>query len=175
MGKNLKQVYRKESIFKTKEYKILAAHWYAEGLYIKEKFLGSNIRSNVLYKVKRGDFIYNRLFAWKGAFGIVTADLDECYVSGEFPCFECSNTIICQLILKLFSQPSIWDKIFELSKRTSAISRKRFREEKFLKMHINLISNHQLSVFEKINNHLNNIKILYLDALSKSCVYNYLR
>lgn len=170
----LKQVWRSEQTEKNKEYKILGAHWYAEGLYIKEVTTGDKIQASLLYKVKKEDFVYNRLFAWKGAFGMVTDDLDGCYVSGEFPCFEAINQSMCRFILKSFSHPIIWDEIFELSKGTSAISRKRLKEDKFLNMNIQVIPDKDLVNFDKIDTRLNQVKVLnnqtknLIDALMPS-------
>ncbi|MCY4393928.1 MAG: restriction endonuclease subunit S [Rhodospirillaceae bacterium] len=35
-----------------------------------------------------GDFIYSRLFAWQGSFGVIPQQFDGAFVSGEFPIFE---------------------------------------------------------------------------------------
>lgn len=39
-------------------------------------------------KVETGDFIYSRLFAWQGSFGVIPEELDGSYVSNEFPIFS---------------------------------------------------------------------------------------
>jgi hypothetical protein len=68
LGEVLSPVSRPESVDPEKTYKILGAHWYAKGLYIKDTLTGSEIRADKVYKVQEGDFVYNRLFAWKGSF-----------------------------------------------------------------------------------------------------------
>ena len=60
----LMTVSRGEKVDPNKKYDLLGAHWYAMGLYIKETKSGSQIRVSKLYRVKEGDFVYNRLFAW---------------------------------------------------------------------------------------------------------------
>ncbi|HEY6586310.1 MAG TPA: hypothetical protein VIY97_03980, partial [Candidatus Methanoperedens sp.] len=88
LGELLMPVSRPESVDAEKEYRILGAHWYAEGLYIKHIKLGSEIQANKVYRIEKGDFVYNRLFAWKGSFAVATDENHGCYVSNEFPYFK---------------------------------------------------------------------------------------
>ena len=81
----LKEVSRREEVEDKVEYSILGVKWYAEGAWLKYNKLGSDIKAKYLYKVRTGDIIYNRLFAWKGSFAVITDELDGCYVSNEFP------------------------------------------------------------------------------------------
>src|SRR5207249_9973752 len=83
----LTPVSRPESVDPEKIYKILGAHWYAEGLYVKDTLTGSQIRADKVFRVEQEDFVYNRLFAWKGSFAVATDGNAGCYVSNEFPCF----------------------------------------------------------------------------------------
>ena len=57
-----------------RQYNILAPDWYAKGLYTKETKYGSEIAAAKVYRVEEGDFVYNRLFAWKGSFALATAE-----------------------------------------------------------------------------------------------------
>src|SRR5579885_1803765 len=88
----LTPISRPMSVEPLKTYPLLGMHWYAQGLYIKEQKQGSQIQAGTLYQVKEGDFVYNRLFAWKGSFGIAGSDTADCYVSNEFPCFRVDET-----------------------------------------------------------------------------------
>jgi hypothetical protein len=54
----LSPISRPERVDPEKSYNILGAHWYAEGLYIKDVLSGSEIRANQLYRVERADFVY---------------------------------------------------------------------------------------------------------------------
>lgn len=112
---------------------------YARGLYIKAVKRGNNIRAKKLFKVKTGDFVYNRLFAWKGSFGIVDDLSNGCYVSNEFPCFEVdSNKLDTRFLHLYFSQEPVWYKALGLSSGSTPISRNRLKEDKFLSMTIPL-------------------------------------
>lgn len=90
LGEVLTPVSRPESVQPRCNYRILGAHWYAGGLYIKQELSGAEIRAAKVYRVEEGDFVYNRLFAWKGSFAIATKENHGCCVSNEFPCFRVS-------------------------------------------------------------------------------------
>jgi type I restriction enzyme S subunit len=120
-------------------YRILGMRWYAQGLFLKEAKPGSEIRANELYRVELGDFVYNRLFAWKGSFGIVEADTVGGCVSGEFPCFQVDRgRADAKFLLLYLSQEHIWQGIERISSGQTNISRLRLKEPVFLAMEIPL-------------------------------------
>jgi type I restriction enzyme S subunit len=135
----LTPVSRPENVIPEKTYHILGAHWYAQGLYTKDVRNGSQVQAKQLYRVERGDFVYNRLFAWKGSFAVATNENHGCYVSNEFPCFIVNNEIAESTYLwKYFSRASIWDEALSLSSGGTPTSRNRLKEEKLLFMKIPL-------------------------------------
>jgi type I restriction enzyme S subunit len=139
LGEVLTPVSRPESVDPEKEYRILGAHWYAEGLYIKNIKLGSGIQANKVYRIENGDFVYNRLFAWKGSFAVATNENHGCYVSNEFPCFKVdSDRADSKYLWLYFSRAKIWEEAFGLSTGGTPTSRNRLKEEKFLAMQISL-------------------------------------
>jgi type I restriction enzyme S subunit len=139
LKKVLKPVSRPEPVDPEKTYHILGAHWYAQGLYTKYIIKGAQIQAKKLYKIEKGDFVYNRLFAWKGSFSVAVDENDGCYVSIEFPSFAIDNDIFYSKYLwKLFSLDSIWDEALGLSTGGTPTSRNRLKEEKLLAMNIPL-------------------------------------
>jgi len=133
----LKQVSRPERVDPAKTYQMLGAHWYAQGLYIKATLTGANIRASKVYRVEKGDFVYNRLFAWKGAFALASEADDGCYVSNEFPCFTVRRDRIDGKYLWLyFSRRAVWDEALGLSSGGTPTSRNRLKEERFLSLKI---------------------------------------
>jgi restriction endonuclease S subunit len=135
----LQEVSRREEVQSNKEYKILGVRWYAKGLFVKEVKKGSEIQATYIYKVNKGDFVYSRLFAWKGSFAIATDEFDECYVSNEFPCFHLNEKRLnIEFLMWYFSQPDVWDSCLEKSEGSTAISRNRLKVDKFLGMSIPL-------------------------------------
>jgi type I restriction enzyme S subunit len=141
LGDLLEPISRPEAVVFEKRYSILGAHWYAKGLYIKDVKLGTEIQADKVYRVEEGDFVYNRLFAWKGSFAIVSKEDQGCYVSNEFPCFKVKqDRIDGQYLWKYFSKSSAWDEALGLSSGGTPTSRNRLKEEKLLEMKIPLPS-----------------------------------
>jgi type I restriction enzyme, S subunit len=139
LGEVLALKNRPEIVEPDRIYRILGAHWYAEGLYIKEIKLGSEIQADKVYRIEQGDFVYNRLFAWKGSFAVATADDDDCYVSNEFPSFIINHDKINpQYLQRYFCRATAWNEALGLSSGGTPTSRNRLKEDKLLSMRIPL-------------------------------------
>ena len=135
----LRPLSRPETVNPEKIYDALGCRWYAGGLYIKESKPGAQFQASKLYRVEEGDFVYNRLFAWKGSFAVATKATHGCYVSNEFPCFTInSERAYSQYLRWYFTIQSVWDEALGLSSGGTAISRNRLKEEKFLSLLIPL-------------------------------------
>jgi len=118
---------------------MLGARWYAGGLFLKEVKSGQEIRATRLYQVRSGDFVYNRLFAWKGSFALATAEADGCSVSNEFPCFEIDSTRLdARFLWSYFRRENAWNEALGLSTGATPTSRNRLKESLFLKMRMPL-------------------------------------
>jgi type I restriction enzyme S subunit len=141
LSEALEPVSRPESVDPEKTYKILGAHWYAKGLYVKDILAGSEIRADKVYRVEPADFVYNRLFAWKGSFAVAGQDHDDCYVSNEFPCFAIKrDTANPTYLWKYFSRKSAWDEALSFSTGGTPTSRNRLKEQQFLALKVPLPS-----------------------------------
>lgn len=139
LGDVLTPINRPETVDPDKTYRILGAHWYAEGLYIKEVKLGSEIQAEKMYRIEQGDFVYNRLFAWKGSFAVSTAKNHDCYVSNEFPSFTINrDKVSAQYLQRYFCRASAWNEALGLSSGGTPTSRNRLKEDKLLSMKIPL-------------------------------------
>ncbi|HEY3312852.1 MAG TPA: restriction endonuclease subunit S [Anaerolineales bacterium] len=135
----LKIVSRPETLDRDKTYRILGMRLYARGLFIREDKPGHKIQANELFRVRLGDFVYNRLFAWKGSFGIVDETTADGYVSGEFPCFQVITEKADPKFIQLFlSQEPVWNEIARISSGQTNISRLRLKVPNFLAMEIPL-------------------------------------
>lgn len=141
IGRLLTQVKREEVLADGEEYRVLAMSWYAKGLYVKHVKTGEEIKAEKLYWVEAGDFVYNRLFAWKGSFAEVTENVAGCFVSGEFPTFEITDDRVRPGYLwAYFAQPRLWDFIESMSTGTTSTSRLRLKEARFLRFTVPLPS-----------------------------------
>ena len=78
------------------KYPLLGVKWYAEGPFLRETVSSETSKATTLYRVSPGQFIYNRMFAWKGAFGIVGDGLAGSFVSNEFLCSTATRGAFCR-------------------------------------------------------------------------------
>ncbi|MGH9073416.1 MAG: restriction endonuclease subunit S [Acidimicrobiales bacterium] len=137
VGELVQQVRREESVDPSMEYRLLGVRWYGEGLFIREQKMGDEVAAAKIYRVKQGDFVYNRLFAWKGSFAVVEPGLDDCHVSGEFPTFEVDHANLdVRYLLALFTDPAIWGLVEDRSTGGTPTSRNRLKEAAFLNLEI---------------------------------------
>jgi type I restriction enzyme S subunit len=91
--------------------------------------------------VADGDFIYSRLFACRGAFGIITKELDGCYVSSEFPMFvPVPGKVDIKFLKYWFRLPSVIARVDEDCSGSTPLTRNRFKENFFRALQIPLPS-----------------------------------
>lgn len=141
VGEVVRQVRRPVDVRRDDLYRLLGMRWYGGGPFLRETVQGSEIKAKRLFLVRRRDFIYNRLFAWKGSFGVIGTDLEGCYVSGEFPLFECElDALVPEFLDLVFDRPEVWFQIEKESTGSTATSRNRWKEEQFLQWHVELPS-----------------------------------
>lgn len=117
----------------TETIKFAGVRWYGKGLFIREERLGSEVGK--CYALKPGTLIYNRLFAWKQSFGVVTDDYQNVVVSNEFPQFDVDLEQATPAFLSLYcSSPLFADLALSLSSGSAAVSRNRLKEKDFLSL-----------------------------------------
>jgi len=110
----------------------LGVKWYAEGVFAREPKLGSSIKAKNLYRVRPGQFIYNRMFATEGSFALVRDAHADGVVSNEFPVFDLDRTRLLPDFLALhFQQPAVWERVAQECVGTTK-SRSRWKEDRFL-------------------------------------------
>src|SRR5437660_11320288 len=82
--KVLKRVERKVILDDTTFYDCVGVRWYGLGAFVRERLSGIDITRKQQWIIKAGDIVYNKLFAWKGAFAIAEEYVDGCIVSDKF-------------------------------------------------------------------------------------------
>jgi type I restriction enzyme, S subunit len=135
----LKPISRPVAVDPLKEYPLLGIRLDGVGVFHRETKLGSQIAATTLFQVKTGDFIYSRLFAWRGAFGVIGHDLDGYYVSGEFPTFLPMHDNINIKFLQLwFRLPTVISKVEADCTGSTPLTRNRYKENFLLALEIPL-------------------------------------
>ncbi len=139
LSEALEPVSRVERVDGGKEYRLLGIRLQGAGPFLREIKFGSEISANFLHKVAKGDFIYSRLFAWRGAFGVIGDELDGCYVSNEFPIFRPKESSLDVKFLNYWFRLRPILKLVEADcSGSTPLTRNRYKEEYFVALEIPL-------------------------------------
>ena len=68
-----------------RRYENLGLYSFARGAFSKPPIDGAQTSAKTLYRVRQGQFIYSRLFAFEGAYAVVPPEMDGFFVSNEYP------------------------------------------------------------------------------------------
>jgi type I restriction enzyme S subunit len=106
---------------------------YGAGPFHRELKPAMRIAKKSHFVIKAGDVIYNKLFAWKGTFGIIPPELDGMFVSDKFPTYELDRTRVDQEFLAwYFRCRSLWEEAQGMSTGSAALSKLTLNPPKFL-------------------------------------------
>ena len=101
----------------TAAYPNLGIYSFGRGLFHKPPIEGLSTSASALQRVAAGQFIYSRLFAFEGAYGMVTDEFDGVYVSNEYPTFDCDTTqVLPEFLVAYFKAKHIWQTVAAGSK-----------------------------------------------------------
>lgn len=135
----VQQIDRGHSVRPDVQYRLLGVRLDGNGPFIRETVLGAKTSANRLNEVRAGDFIYSRLFAWRGAFGIINENMDGCFVSNEFPIFRVHDECLdVRFLASWFRLPSVWKQVEANCTGSTPTTRNRFKEQFFLDLEIPL-------------------------------------
>lgn len=135
----LDSVQRLERTGPTRSYPLLGVRLNAKGAFLRETLPGSSVSASSLNRVAAGDFVYSRLFAWRGAFAQIPAALDGSYVSGEFPLFLIDEEKLrTDFLLRWLELPSTLGSIAAASSGSTAVTRNRLAPARLLDLRIPL-------------------------------------
>lgn len=120
---------------------LLGMRLYGQGPFHREHKIASRIRKKSHFRVRAGDVIYNKLFAWKGTFGIVPEHLDGMLVSDKFPTYALDEKqAVPRYVEWFFRFPGLWEQARSLSTGSAALSKFTLNPPKFLELEIPLPS-----------------------------------
>jgi type I restriction enzyme, S subunit len=139
LGEVLAPVVRERQVDASHEYPLLGVRLDGQGPFHRETVLGTQTSASRLYEVKSGDFIYSRLFAWRGAFGLIEPELDGHFVSNEFPIFAPQNGRVDPKYLKYwFRLPDVLRRVEADCSGSTPLTRNRYKEQYFYALEIPL-------------------------------------
>lgn len=112
---------------------LVGMRWYGEGPFHRELKLATKIAKKSHFVIRAGDVIYNKLFAWKGTFGIVPSELDGMFVSDKFPTYELDREQVSDKFLRWYFRFSpLWDQARAKSTGSAAVSKLTLNPPRFL-------------------------------------------
>jgi type I restriction enzyme, S subunit len=118
---------------------LVGMRWYGEGPFHRELKPSMRIAKKSHFVIRKGDVIYNKLFAWKGSFGVVPPELDGMFVSDKFPTYELDPRQVDENYLRwFFRDPRLWEQAKTLSTGSAAISKLTLNPPQFLNLTISL-------------------------------------
>ncbi len=93
-------------------YPNIGIYSFGRGLFAKPPISGSQTSARTLYRIRTGNFIYSRLFAFEGSYGLVDDAFDGHFTSNEYPSFSLDHSRLEPEFLRAYFQfPRVWQNI----------------------------------------------------------------
>lgn len=138
LGEVLKKRACDVSVNAAESYQFAGVYCFGRGVFRGQEKLGNQFAYQRLTRLRSGDFVYPKLMAWEGAFGVVPKSCDGCVVSPEFPVFELDHDRISPQFLNFYFQiPRVWEEVSGGSTGTN-VRRRRLHPDDFLNARIPL-------------------------------------
>lgn len=120
LGEVLRRTNRFEVRDDLVEYPFAGTYSFARGIFVGERKHGSTFALPKVQRIHAGDFIYCKIMAWEGAFGIAPKAADNCVMSGAFVAYELDRNRIDEKFLDYFFKvPDHWRRIGSQSTGTN--------------------------------------------------------
>jgi type I restriction enzyme S subunit len=121
-------------------YQFAGVYCFGRGVFRSQLKSGLDFAYPKLTRLRSGNFVYPKLMAWEGAFGVVPRKCDGCVVSTEFPVFDIlEDRVFHEVLDTYFRMPAVWAKIAGSSTGTN-VRRRRLNPIDFLNYKIPLPS-----------------------------------
>ena len=132
LGELLRQVVDSHPVHGNQTYPNFGIYSFGRGLFSKPSISGATTSAKTLCRARKGQFIYSRLFAFEGAYGLVNEEFDGYFVSNEYPMFTCDQErLFAEYLALYFRTPRVWDEVSHLSMGMGD-RRRRIQPEQFL-------------------------------------------
>lgn len=120
LGEVLRRVERFEKRDDLTDYQFAGTYSFARGIFVGERKLGSTFALPKIQRIREGDFVYCKIMAWEGAFGVVPKEADGCVLSGAFVVYDVKSDLIYSKFLDYFFKvPAHWQYIGSQSSGTN--------------------------------------------------------
>lgn len=117
----------------SEHYEFAGVRSFGRGVFRGQRKSGMEFSYPRLTRLRAGDFVYPKLMAWEGAFGVVPSSCAGCVVSTEFPVFEIlAERVLPEVLDVYFRDPAVWPAISGSSIGTN-VRRRRLNPQDFLR------------------------------------------
>ena len=158
LGEFLIPVREPVTVDNKKEYKQITVSLHGRGVRLRQMIMGAAIKTKNQYQAKAGRFIYSRIDARNGAFGIIPEELDGAVISGDFPTFDFDRRKVVPRFFEYMTKTVSFEEMC-LSPSKGVTNRKRLKEAELLSFNFSLpILPEQERIVEKIEQVATRIK-----------------
>ena len=134
IGKLVDWIKDTEPVNKTETYHFVGTKSFGKGLFHSATRTAQDFKYPSLRRLRHRDFIYPKLMAWEGAFGMVPQEFDGFVVSPEFVVFRTKDGIICPEVLDTYFRSPICLEDVRNACTGSNKRRRRINPQAFLKL-----------------------------------------
>jgi type I restriction enzyme S subunit len=121
-----------------KTYTFGGTYSYARGIFVSGKKVGSSFALPRIQRIRKGDFVYCKIMAWEGAFGVVPTEADNCVLSNAFVVYKTNQRVLdINFLGYYFKVSSHWNAIGSQSTGTN-VRRQSLHPSQFEKYQIPL-------------------------------------
>lgn len=118
-------------------YATVGVYSFGKGLFKRESVRGVKTTYREFSRLRVGQFVYSRLFAWEGALAVVEPKFDGLWVSPEFPVFDIAPGARSEYMSWLCRWPQLWDDLRDAA-AGMGLRRQRVRPERLLEVRVPL-------------------------------------
>lgn len=119
-------------------YKRVTVKLYGGGVKVRDEVKGDEIGTKKQFLLKEGQFLFSRIDARNGAFGLATAEVNNAIVTNDFPVYDVNKTINPRYFSLITTSKPFFDYCQNFSSGTTG--RQRIDETSFLDFKIPLPS-----------------------------------
>lgn len=107
LGEILNRAARFEVRDDFKNYEFSGTYSYAKGIFPSYTKAGTEFNLSKIQRIKKDDFIFCKIMAWEGAFGLTPEECDNTVMSGAFVAYEIDKNVV---------EPKFLDYFFKIEK-----------------------------------------------------------
>ena len=94
LGEVITRVERFEDRDDFQIYPFAGTYSYAKGIFVGTRKSGSSFALPRIQRIQKDDFVYCKIMAWEGAFGVVPSEADNCVLSNAFVVYETKGSVL---------------------------------------------------------------------------------